>query len=431
MSEVYDVLIVGSGAVGSAVAREFTLLGQQCIVCEKNPDVIGEASSGNTGHLARNFHYTLNRAPLEFKLTRDAAVNHNPYWLESQPNVPRRKTGLIMVAFTKEEVDTLLDMESKAVANGEDVRIIGCRELKVLEPNLATVDKVLAALYSPEEYVVDPYLLPLSNLYVALSHGCKLVTRCLVTSAVQRPSDNYWLVNVENRGLDGGKASTSTFVAKRVVNCAGNYSDDVDSWIPRAHGEPKPFTIRPGRGEYLVFESAAASQGVRGIVTQVPSKTYAGLYIFNSVYGNVAVGPTNITQDSKLDRGCNVESVKMLREHVLSQFPNLKDYQVVGTYSGLRPASPEFNDYQIRFSHENTWATLGAIRSTGLSASRAIAQYAAKNMFSDYDQINKKHDVVMPPALPQPDGSIKIGPFNFKPTHKLSQLGLTPQKSSL
>ena len=51
MDEVFDVLIIGCGAVGAAVAREMTLIGQKCIVLEKNMDVLSEASSGNTGHL--------------------------------------------------------------------------------------------------------------------------------------------------------------------------------------------------------------------------------------------------------------------------------------------------------------------------------------------------------------------------------------------
>ena len=55
LNEVFDVLIIGCGAVGAAVAREMTLLGQKCIVLEKNMDVLSEASSGNTGHLVRVF----------------------------------------------------------------------------------------------------------------------------------------------------------------------------------------------------------------------------------------------------------------------------------------------------------------------------------------------------------------------------------------
>ena len=44
--------------------------------------------------------------------------------------------------------------------------------------------------------------------------------------------------------------------------------------------------------------------------------------------------------------------------------------KIIATYSGLRPRSKENNDYQIRFNDEKTFATLGAIRSTGLTASR-------------------------------------------------------------
>ena len=50
-NEVFDVLVIGSGAIGCAVAREMALLGQKCIILEKNMDIISEASSGNTGHL--------------------------------------------------------------------------------------------------------------------------------------------------------------------------------------------------------------------------------------------------------------------------------------------------------------------------------------------------------------------------------------------
>ena len=55
--EVFDVLVIGCGAVGAAVAREMTLLGKKCMVLEKNEDVLSEASSGNTGHLVRSLTF--------------------------------------------------------------------------------------------------------------------------------------------------------------------------------------------------------------------------------------------------------------------------------------------------------------------------------------------------------------------------------------
>ena len=58
-----------------------------------------------------------------------------------------------------------------------------------------------------------------------------------------------------------------------------------------------------------------------GMVTQVPTKTYAGLYIFKSVYGHYVVGPTNVLQDSKEDRGCDVDNVADLKNHIFTFFP--------------------------------------------------------------------------------------------------------------
>ena len=75
-------------------------------------------------------------------------------------------------------------------------------------------------------------------------------------------------------------------------------------------------------------------------------------------------------------------------------FSSLKDHEMIATYCGLRPRSPEFHDYQIRFNKDLSWATLGAIRSTGLTASRSIAEYCAKNLFS-----NEPYEVGYPQLL--------------------------------
>ena len=288
---------------------------------------------------------------------------------------------------------------------------------------------------------MDPFLLPLSNLYVALYHGCQLEKHCRVIAVTkeQRNGGKYWKVKAEKR--DGGKSGVSFFRAAKVINCGGNYSDELDHLVPRTIDEAKPFNIQPGRGEYVVLASSNTSKkGPQRMVTQVPTKTYAGLYVFQSVYGHYVVGeyffrsksltfknhsflgPTNVIQDSKVDRGCSIDSLAILEAHIRRSFPDLQDHQVIATYVGLRPRDPQNTDYQIRFSTDKTWVTLGAIRSTGLTASRAIAEYCAQNLFgSNYNSMPRKEDVVMPSPLMIKD-QIQVGQFTFKPMHKLSQL---------
>ena len=117
------------------------------------------------------------------------------------------------------------------------------------------------------------------------------------------------------------------------------------------------------RGEYVVLSASSknggsSTAGPMGMVTQVPTKTYAGLYtfkcvykhyiylhthflqfpiffypdftlilfviglyVFKSVYGHYVVGPTNVPQDSKEDRGCDVDNVADMKNHIFSYFP--------------------------------------------------------------------------------------------------------------
>jgi L-2-hydroxyglutarate oxidase LhgO len=87
----------------------------------------------------------------------------NLQWLSSQPNVPRRKSGLLFLSRNELEHEELKRLQILGRANGESVRIIDREELKKLEPDLC-LEEINSALLSPEEYVVDPFLLPLSNL---------------------------------------------------------------------------------------------------------------------------------------------------------------------------------------------------------------------------------------------------------------------------
>jgi glycerol-3-phosphate dehydrogenase len=117
-SNHYDVLVVGCGIVGCAVAREFTLAGCRVGIVEKKSDPVSEASSGNTGHIASFFYYTETRTPIEFKMTRRAR-NLNREWLAAQKNVTSCKKGLLLPAFTKEELEVAAEMLKIAIQNGE------------------------------------------------------------------------------------------------------------------------------------------------------------------------------------------------------------------------------------------------------------------------------------------------------------------------
>ena len=179
-------------------------------------------------------------------------------WLAHQIHIPRQKCGMYMLATTDEEFNILMDIEVKAKVNGDDIRILNQNELKILEPEL-NVENVLAALYSPEEFLVDPFLMVLSNLYVALHYGCQLKTRCRVVNLkIDEEKSGIWKIFVEERSQNGGKLFKKFYLAKKVINCGGNYSDELDRLVPRNSNQNMlhpAFVIKPGclHFIYIIF----------------------------------------------------------------------------------------------------------------------------------------------------------------------------------
>ena len=43
----YDVAVIGGGVIGCAVLNALTENGLTCVMCERNSDLVAEASSGN------------------------------------------------------------------------------------------------------------------------------------------------------------------------------------------------------------------------------------------------------------------------------------------------------------------------------------------------------------------------------------------------
>lgn len=91
-----------------------------------------------------------------------------------------------------------------------------------IEPDLCQ-DNIIGALYSPNEYVVDPYLLALSNLYSAVGSGAVLLTDTEVIQTTWDAKNKFWTLNTKSS--DG---KNNCFTTLSVVNCAGNFSDDVN-----------------------------------------------------------------------------------------------------------------------------------------------------------------------------------------------------------
>jgi glycerol-3-phosphate dehydrogenase len=346
----FDVAIVGAGVVGCATARELTRRGASCVVVDAAPDVGAGTSKANTAILHSGFD--AKPGTLEAGLVRRGHELLREY--AHRVGIPTAPTGALMIAWSEEQLGALSAIESAAIENGHrDTRRVEAEELYEREPALGAGAR--GALEIPGEGIVCPWTTALALATDATTGGCRLVLDARVTGV--ESGDRFEL-----------RTSRGPIEAEYLVNAAGLRSDELDAML--GHRE---FTVRPRRGELIVFDKLARSL-VGHILLPVPTEKTKGVLVAPTVYGNLLLGPTADDIDSRDDRSTTAEGLASLLADGARIVPALADHEVTATFAGLRAAT-EHRDYQLRAHPEQRYVCAGGIRSTGVSGSMAIAEW--------------------------------------------------------
>lgn len=348
----YDVAIVGAGVVGCAIARELARRPRLKVALVEAQDDIGQGTSkANTAILHTGFDAV--PGSLEARLVREGAALLAAYAAES--GIPVEPVGALLVAWDEEQLAALPRLAEKAERNEyQDARLIGPAELYAREPHLGP--GALGALHVPGESVICPWTTPLAYATQAVRHGVDLHLDSPVRQ-VDRQGDTHL--------IDTGRG---TLRARFLVNAAGLHADALDRLL--GHDD---FTVTPRRGQLIVFDTFARDL-VRHILLPVPTALGKGVLVAPTVYGNVLLGPTAEDLDDKRATHSTADGLAGLRAQGGRILPGLLDEEVTAVYAGLRAAT-EFDDYRITAHPGQAGVTVGGIRSTGLTASLAIAAH--------------------------------------------------------
>jgi glycerol-3-phosphate dehydrogenase len=246
-------------------------------------------------------------------------------------------------------------------------------------PALASGAK--AGLTVPDESIICPWTTTLAYATDAIARG----TTLLLDHRVQDVN-----VNDEHTVL---QTSSGEIRARWVVNAAGLGADVIDAAF--GHGR---FTVVPRRGELLVFDKLA-SRLVDRIVLPVPSSRGKGVLISPTIYGNVMLGPTAEDLTDRTDTSTSDAGLQSLLAKGRSLMPDLLAEDVTASYAGLRAAT-EHGDYVVDVDAPRRYLLLGGIRSTGLSASMAIAEHARELLTGAGLAAAPRDDLPPPPHLP-------------------------------
>jgi glycerol-3-phosphate dehydrogenase len=351
-----DVVIIGAGVVGAAIARTLAAYSLELVLVDAAADVGAGTSKANTAILHTGFD--AKPGSLESRLLSRGSGLLRKY--ASAARIPVERTGALLVAWTPDQVAALPLIEESARRNGYlAVRPLAAAEVYAREPALGP--GALGGLEIPDESIICPWTTPLAFATEAVAAGVRLLLSTQVTG-VATASDGTWELATTRGPLRG----------RWVVNAAGLGSDTVD----RMFGGGGGFTIRPRRGELVVFDKLARTL-LRSILLPVPTARTKGVLVAPTVYGNVLLGPTAEDVPDRADTATTAAGLRSLLAAGRRILPGLAAEEVTSTYAGLRAAT-EHSDYQIRVEAGRRYACAGGIRSTGLSASLGIAEHVAE-----------------------------------------------------
>ena len=264
-----EVLVVGGGIVGLALARELSLQGRTAVVIEREPELGAHASGRNSGVLHAGIYY----APESAKARTCLAGNRLMKAFCREHGLPLRESGKVIVAREPAELPVLDELFRRARQNGAWVEWVDEKQLSEVEPMARTVER---AILSHDTAVVDPKAV-LEALRLDLAgRGVTVITGCAFL------------------GRDGpGAARTSqgTIRFERLVNAAGAWCDQV----ARAWGLAEHLRLIPFKGLYRKLKPGA-SFDVRGNIYPVPDvrNPFLGVHFTRSARGDLYLGPTAI-----------------------------------------------------------------------------------------------------------------------------------------
>jgi L-2-hydroxyglutarate oxidase LhgO len=364
-----NILIIGGGVIGCAIAETLSRRWQDVFLVEQNPKCGMATSTRNSGVIHSGIYYPKN----SWKARHCVAGNRLTKEFCAKHNVPHRTTGKLVIAKTKEEEPALHALLKKGEGNGvEGLEIIDAAKIRACEPHV----HAYAALHVPSTGICSSEELVHAYARLAEQQGANLLTHAKTTGL--EPTNGF--VRAAIRIGDEEQSESETVEARCVINAAGLYADEVASLLG-----PRPWTIYPVRGEYCEIRGPHAEL-VRNLVYPLPHEggLTLGLHFTKTLWGTLLLGPTARYVDNKENYERDRMTVPEFAADVKTMVPEIDERDLQLAYSGLRPklvppGGSGIADFVIEPDREvPRLIQLVGIESPGLTAAPAIAQQVSE-----------------------------------------------------
>ena len=358
MENLYDVLVIGGGMIGSAVARELSRYDLRIGVLEKNLDVCYETSGRNSAVVHGGFAY--DTGSLKAKLCVEG--NQMMGELAEELDFPFLRCGKVLVGNTEEDRETLKRTMEQGAANGAaGLELIDEERLHELVP--AVTGKF--AMFSSRSGILDPFQYTIALAENACRNGVDYFFDSEVTGISRDEDGNYHL-----------KTQKGEFACRWVVNAAGLGCKEISDMLGITG-----YRVIGSKGDYIILDKRTGPL-LPMPVYPVPSNTYMGIHVTNTIDGNVTIGPNADLVSDFHYYGVPQENMDYLAESASRLWPHIKKADYIRNYSGILPKWVDeqgvIQDFKIEIRDDLAprAVNLVGIESPGLTAAVPVARYA-------------------------------------------------------
>ncbi len=354
---MYDVIIIGAGIAGAAVARELSKYQLSVAVLDKNNDIANGTTMANSAIVHAGYDAEVYKNKGKF----NARGNLMYPQLCKELDVPFKQIGSLVIGFDDADMATLALLKVRGDENQvPGLKLLTRNEVIAMEPNINP--EVRGALYAPTAGIVSAWEMAIGMMENAMDNGVSLHLEHEVQSIEKL--DGIFKVVTDKETLN----------SRYIVNCAGVYADSINEMISTSS-----YTIRPRKGEYYILDK---DQGevVNHVIFQCPSSKGKGILVAPTVHGNLLVGPDSEFIDDKEDISTDADKLQLIRKTAEKTTKAIDFRKVIRSFSGLRACSEDF-DFIIGESEDVPgFYNIGGFESPGLSAAPAVAEYIVKDM---------------------------------------------------
>ena len=356
-----DVLVIGGGVVGLAIAKTFAAERRDVLVVERENTFGSVTSSRNSGVIHAGVYYDQNSLKAKFC----APGNKRIYEYCNKFKIPHVNTGKFIVACSKDEIPKLNEIYEKAGDNGvEGIEKVTGDYVSQVEPLVECEE----ALFVPSSGIVDQTSLMRSYLGELELSGSIAYNSKFIKSELKNNKHISTILNEDHEI----KIESSI-----LINAAGLYAEDVAKSISSMDKTLIPKTYF-AKGNY--FETSK-DLNIRHLIYPIPNEASLGLHLGLDIGMQVRFGP-DVEWIDEINYDVDENRLESFYNDIRKYLPTFDKGLLKKGYSGVRPKLKNRgegkSDFMIQgeeIHKTKNLINLFGIESPGLTSSLVLGEH--------------------------------------------------------